>query len=104
MKGKSVVSNGGKAVGILLRALLEETIAALFLSGNRGRDFAEEESTNSYDFAENDLTKWIKQALRGDLYDLLELPKEQAVAMVSRPRSMAAMQWVCQQLHSPQPM
>ncbi|RWW78869.1 hypothetical protein BHE74_00012875 [Ensete ventricosum] len=56
MKGKSVVSNGGKAVGILLRALLEETIAALFLSGNRGRDFAEEESTNSYDFAENEST------------------------------------------------
>ncbi|RRT56253.1 hypothetical protein B296_00035440 [Ensete ventricosum] len=36
------------------------------------------------------------------LYDWLELPKKQAAARVSRPRSMVAMQWVCQQLHSSQ--
>ncbi|RZS19000.1 hypothetical protein BHM03_00051341, partial [Ensete ventricosum] len=46
------------------------------------------------------LIKGIEQALRGDLYDMLELSKEQATARVLRPRLPIAKQWVCQQLYS----
>ncbi|RWV92400.1 hypothetical protein GW17_00045230 [Ensete ventricosum] len=46
------------------------------------------------------LIKGIEQALRGDLYDLLELSREWATARVLRPRLPVAMQWVCQQLYS----
>ncbi|RRT33416.1 hypothetical protein B296_00042991 [Ensete ventricosum] len=45
------------------------------------------------------LIKGIEQALRCDLYDLLELSRERATARVLRPRLPVA-QWVCQQLYS----
>ncbi|RZS23260.1 hypothetical protein BHM03_00056160 [Ensete ventricosum] len=53
-------------------------------------------------------SRWSSHLRKSASLDLtwrnrLKLPKRQAVAKLSRPRSMVAMQWVCQQLHSPQP-